>query len=546
VVYALEKILTATGTASCGGTVSTSSQWSGAMATFKAVQAVPTPGVPMRVQSATGNTGASAATTIAVNMVTAPANGNTMIAVISTRGTSSDRVTSITQTGATWTRAAQTVGTAGTTTEIWVAPNVAAAAAAVTINQASLLSAAVVLEYSGVLAVSPLDKTASTTGSSTAAATGTTVATTQAIELWIGGSGLVSSSYTLGNPNNSFTAVASAQSSHTTAASNAKVYALERIVGGTGTASSGGTVSTSSQWSGAIATFKAAATLTLGGAAAANYTLIGATGAVAITPADLTITADNQSKTYGQSVTFGSGSTQFTSNGLQNGETIGSVTLACDGGGAAAEAASYPITPGAATAGTFSAANYAISYVPGTLTVNNYNRPPVFSSYAISTPYQTLATVSLSKLLAMASDPDGDAISVTAAGPASAQGGTAALLAAGILYTPSNGFSGADTFPVTLTDARGAATSGTVTVTVGPAATGGGTTVNPPVITLLDGGHIGLKFQGIPGRNYQIQRSTDMSAWTTLVTVTANATGTMTFTDENPPQSSAFYRLALP
>jgi hypothetical protein len=349
------------------------------MATFKAVQAVPTPGVPMRVQSATGNTGASAATTIAVNMVTAPANGNTMIAVISTRGTSSDRVTSITQTGATWTRAAQTVGTAGTTTEIWVAPNVAAAAAAVTINQASLLSAAVVLEYSGVLAVSPLDKTASITGSSTAAATGTTVATTQAIELWIGGSGLVSSSYTLGNPNNSFTAVASAQSAHTTAASNAKVYALERIVGGTGTASSGGTVSTSSQWSGAIATFKAAATLTLGGAAAANYTLIGATGTVAITPADLTITADNQSKTYGQSVTFGSGSTQFTSSGLQNGETIGSVTLACDGGGAAAAVAPYPITPGAATAGTFSAANYAISYVPGTLTVN----PASFATWAL-------------------------------------------------------------------------------------------------------------------------------------------------------------------
>ena len=272
-----------------------------------------------------------------------------------------------------------------------------------TINQASLLSAAVVLEYSGVLAVSPLDKTASITGSSTAAATGTTVATTQAIELWIGGSGLVSSSYTLGNPNNSFTAVASAQSAHTTAASNAKVYALERIVGGTGTASSGGTVSTSSQWSGAIATFKAAATLTLGGAAAANYTLIGATGAVAITPADLTITADNQSKTYGQSVTFGSGSTQFTSNGLQNGETIGSVTLACDGGGAAAEAASYPITPGAATAGTFSAANYAISYVPGTLTVN----PASFATWALDPAQGLTAGVNDGPL----QDPDHDGIS---------------------------------------------------------------------------------------------------------------------------------------
>ena len=30
----------------------------------------------------------------------------------------------------------------------------------------------------------------------------------------------------------------------------------------------------------------------------------------------------------------------------------------------------YPITPSAATGGTFSAANYVFSYVPGTLTVN--------------------------------------------------------------------------------------------------------------------------------------------------------------------------------
>ena len=47
------------------------------------------PSTPARVNAATGNTGTASATTIAVNMVTAPANGNTMIAVIATRGTSS-------------------------------------------------------------------------------------------------------------------------------------------------------------------------------------------------------------------------------------------------------------------------------------------------------------------------------------------------------------------------------------------------------------------------------------------------------------------------
>ena len=48
----------------------------------------PAYGSPTRVQVATGNTGSGRATTFAVNMGTAPANGNTMIAVIATRSTS--------------------------------------------------------------------------------------------------------------------------------------------------------------------------------------------------------------------------------------------------------------------------------------------------------------------------------------------------------------------------------------------------------------------------------------------------------------------------
>ncbi len=113
--------------------------------------------------------------------------------------------------------------------------------------------------------------------------------------------------------------------------------------------------------------------VTVTGSGSGNYTLTQPTGLTgAITPADLTVTANNQSKTYGQTLTFGSGSTQFTSSGLQNDETIGTVTLACAGGDAAAEAAGspYPITPGAAIGGTFTAGNYAINYVPGLLTVS--------------------------------------------------------------------------------------------------------------------------------------------------------------------------------
>jgi hypothetical protein len=429
-----------------------------------------------RVQSATvtGSTGTATNTTFSVTMGSAPVAGNTMIAVISTRGTSASRVSAITQTGANWSRATQATNTNGTTTEIWYAPNVAlGAGTAVAITQASLRSAAVVMEYSGVLAVSPFDQVNNATGSSLSPVTGTPPATTQANELWIGGIGFISSTPTLGTILNSFTSVTSAQSTHTTAANNAKVYALNRIVNATGTASSGGTLSVSAQWSGAIATFKTVTptTLALSGSAAANYTLTGATGAVQVAPkalavsnlsaisrayngssvatlngtaallpaevagagttsdgkpytgdavtlggavagtyadpnvgtakavtitgltlsgadrgnytlalpagltADitarpLTVTASDQSKTYGQTVTFGSGSTQFTNTALQNGETIGSVTLACDGGGAEAAVATYPLTPSAATGGTFAASNYTIQYVAGTFTVN--------------------------------------------------------------------------------------------------------------------------------------------------------------------------------
>ena len=152
----------------------------------------------------------------------------------------------------------------------------------------------------------------------------------------------------------------------------------------TGTAGSSGTLSASDSWSGTIATFKAASTstLALSGAAAANYTLTGMMGSFEITPAALTITAHHQNKPHGEMLEFGGGSTQFTGTGLLDEETIGSVTLACDGGGASATAGSYPITPSAATGGSFDPNNYTISYVSGILTVEP----------AAATTFETWAT----------------------------------------------------------------------------------------------------------------------------------------------------------
>jgi hypothetical protein len=176
----------------------------------------------------------------------------------------------------------------------------------------------------------------------------------------------------------------------------------------------------------------------------------------------------------------------------------------------------------------------------------NVNRPPVFSSFTGSTAWQTAALVSCAKILAKASDADGDALSVTSAGQSSTGGGTAVLQGSTILYTPATGFSGTDTFPITITDARGSSMEGVVTMNVGQPPDGGGQGGNPPRLTMLPAGRIGIAFQGIPGRSYQIQRSTNLVDWTLIATVVAAGNGAVEFVDENPPEGSGFYRLRKP
>ena len=101
-----------------------------------------------------------------------------------------------------------------------------------------------------------------------------------------------------------------------------------------------------------------------------GYDISYANGQLTISPATLTVSAANAGKNYGQAAAFAG--TEFTATGLQNGETIGSVTLASDGAAATAgvSGSPYDITVSDATGGTFSAGNYNISYVNGQLTIS--------------------------------------------------------------------------------------------------------------------------------------------------------------------------------
>jgi hypothetical protein len=101
----------------------------------------------------------------------------------------------------------------------------------------------------------------------------------------------------------------------------------------------------------------------------------------AIATAPLTITANDRTKTYGTIITIGT--SQFTTSALVGSESVASVTLTSSGSGSAAHAGAYPIVPSAAVAGAGTdLANYSITYVNGTLTVNKASQAidPSFSS----------------------------------------------------------------------------------------------------------------------------------------------------------------------
>lgn len=206
-----------------------------------------------RIQFKTGT--AAAATTISVTLDGAPSNGNGLVIAITTSGTSTGRVSSISQTGVTWTKAIEVAHASGPTSEIWYGLNASSASASITVNLAATLNAhCVVAEYSGLATSSALDKTASNTGTGGSAAdSGTTATTTTNNQLWVAslGSALTSGAYLA--PSNSFTEVAQLGDATLLLAFE------EKIVSATGAANTSAAWSLGSeaeQWAGTIATFK--------------------------------------------------------------------------------------------------------------------------------------------------------------------------------------------------------------------------------------------------------------------------------------------------
>jgi hypothetical protein len=114
--------------------------------------------------------------------------------------------------------------------------------------------------------------------------------------------------------------------------------------------------------------------------AGSNYTISFTGNNFEITRKNISVTANDITKTFGETLSLGPGQTGFSASGLVNGETVGSVTLASSGAASDAAIGIYPLIPSAATGGTFTPSNYSIIYNSGTLSVTG-TAVPSFDDY---------------------------------------------------------------------------------------------------------------------------------------------------------------------
>ena len=168
--------------------------------------------------------------------------------------------------------------------------------------------------------------------------------------------------------------------------------------------------------------------------------------------------------------------------------------------------------------------------------------PPTAAAFNLGVQSGHTATIALAKLLLRCSDPNGESLQVLFTDSASAQGGTVALGGSRIDYTPPTGFTGADSFNYVIADAGGDTASGSVAVTVTVATSGG--SYNHLALESVGGGNVRISFLGIPGRNYAMEVTHDLTppvSWTPLVTNTAATNGVLVCTN-TPGNGQNYYR----
>ena len=170
------------------------------------------------------------------------------------------------------------------------------------------------------------------------------------------------------------------------------------------------------------------------------------------------------------------------------------------------------------------------------------NRAPVAADTNFTRGSGLSLKIKIADLLSIAtSDSDGDARLLSSIG-STTNGGTVSQDGTYIYYTPPGG-DGNDAFTYTVRDSRTYRSGDTVRTAT---ATISITKLNSSGIAQTintSSGSATIDFAGIPNFTYDVERSTNLTSWTVVATLTAASNGLFTFTDSTPPANSAFYRL---
>ncbi len=144
--------------------------------------------------------------------------------------------------------------------------------------------------------------------------------------------------------------------------------------------------------------------------------------------------------------------------------------------------------------------------------------PPIAQNAVAGTVQNQPVTVSTASLLAQASDPYGDALSVVAVTD-STNGATVLLEGDQIIYTPLTNFVGADCFTYTISDTLGATACANVMVSV----VSSNAMFTPPASApkILANGCFHVDYLGVPYNAYTVETATNLSGpWTFLTNLT--------------------------
>jgi len=179
------------------------------------------------------------------------------------------------------------------------------------------------------------------------------------------------------------------------------------------------------------------------------------------------------------------------------------------------------------------------------------NRAPLANSVTNNRAPNASLKISIADLLAAGtSDADGDARALVSVSATSTNGVSLTTNGTFIFYSNPNNVE--DEFSYTVRDVRAyragdtvRTATGTLRITVNAPA---GTNQNFVSFAVVEGKPT-MRFAGIPGYTYEVQRTTDLTpptSWTTLHTTNAPSLGLFDFVDDNPPVGQAYYRAVQP